>query len=58
MRRLIQAILLTLALTAPSYAGDMGQPIVAPSNAAAYGDMQCGITETALTILDAVLSLI
>jgi hypothetical protein len=52
MRKLIQASLLTLVLTAPLYAGDMQQPI------AAQGDIQNGITETALSILGVMLSLI
>ncbi|HEX8775267.1 MAG TPA: hypothetical protein VF735_16980 [Pyrinomonadaceae bacterium] len=56
MRKLIQASLLTLALTAPIYAGEMQQPKA--SEAAASGDIQNGITEAALTILEAVLSLI
>jgi hypothetical protein len=51
MRKLIQASLLTLVLTAPIYAGDMQQPI-------AQGEIQNGITETALSILGVMLSLI
>jgi hypothetical protein len=52
MRKLIQASLLTLAFTVSIYAGDMGQPI------AAQGEMQNGITETALSILGVMLYLI
>jgi hypothetical protein len=60
MRKLLQASLLTLALTASIHAGDMGQPIAppAPANAVtAQGDMPNGITETALSILEAMLAL-
>jgi hypothetical protein len=52
MRKLIQASLLTLAFTASIYAGEMGQPV------AAQGDIQNGITETILSILGVMLSLI
>jgi hypothetical protein len=70
MRKLIQASLLTLALTASIHAGDMGQPIatgemgqpVAAGDMgqpiAAQGDMPNGIAETALSILGVMLSLI
>jgi hypothetical protein len=57
MRKLIQASLLTLALTASIQAGDIGQPIAPPSNAAAQGDMQNGIIEIGAAILQTVLSL-
>ncbi len=40
MRKLIQASLLTLALTAPIYAGDMQQPIAPPDPPTAQGEMQ------------------
>jgi len=61
MRKLIQASLLTLALTASIHAGDMGQPkatgeIGQPITA--QGDIQNGITGAALTILDVALSMI
>jgi hypothetical protein len=61
MRKLIQASLLTLALTARIYAGDMQQPKAAgemQQPLAAQGYMPNGITETALSILGAMLSLI
>lgn len=61
MRKLIQALLLLLALTAPIYAGDMGQPEAAGEivqSITAQGYMPSGITEPALSILGAVLSLI
>lgn len=59
MRKLIQASLLTLALTASIYAGEMQQPIAPPTsgNAAASGDMPNGIVEIGSAILEAVLSL-
>lgn len=59
MRKLIQASLLTLALTASIYAGDIGQPITASSDAVtAQGYMPNGIAETALSLLGAMLSLL
>jgi hypothetical protein len=59
MRKLIQASLLALALTAPIYAGDIGQPVTSSSDTVtAQGYMPNGIAETALTLLGAVLSLI
>jgi hypothetical protein len=61
MRKLIQASLLTLALTASIHAGDIGQPVAAGDIGqpiAAQGDIQNGITETALSILGVMLSLI
>lgn len=59
MRKLIQASLLALALTAPLYAGEIGQPIATSSDAvAAQGYMPNGIAEASLSILGAVLSLI
>jgi hypothetical protein len=60
MRKLIQASLLTLALTASIYAGDIGQPKAAGDigQPVALGDIQNGITETALSILGVMLSLI
>ena len=61
MRKLIQASLLILALTAPIYAGIMQQPEAAgemQQPVAAQGDIQNGITETALSILGVMLSLI
>jgi len=60
MRKLIQASLLTLALTAPIYAGIMQQPEAAGEmqQPNAQGDIQNGITETALSILGVMLSLI
>lgn len=59
MRKLIQASLLALVLTASVHAGEIGQPIAASSDTvSAQGYMPNGITETALSILGAVLSLI
>jgi hypothetical protein len=61
MRKLIQASLLAVALTAPIYAGEMQQPKAAgemQQPLAAQGYMPNGITETALSILGAMLSLI
>lgn len=61
MRKLIQASLLTLAFTASIYAGEMGQPVAAgvmQQPLAAQGDIQNGITETALSILGVMLSLL
>ena len=61
MRKLIQASLLTLLLTASIHAGEMGQPKAAgdmQQPLAAQGYMPNGITETALSILGAMLSLI
>jgi hypothetical protein len=61
MRKLIQASLLTLALTVSIHAGDMGQPKAAGDMGqpiAAQGEIQNGIIETALSILGAMLSLI
>ncbi len=61
MRKLIQASLLALALTAPTYAGIMQQPEATgemQQPLATQGYMPNGITETALSILGAMLSLI
>jgi hypothetical protein len=61
MRKLIQASLLTLALTASIHAGDIGQPVTAVDIGqpiAAQGDIPNGITQTILTALEAVLFLI
>lgn len=61
MRKLIMVLLLTLAFTASIHAGEMGQPIAPPPpppTVTAQGDMPGGITDIALTILGAMLSLI
>jgi hypothetical protein len=70
MRKLVQASLLSLALTATIYAGDMGQPVTTgdigqPIVAgemgqpiATQGDMPNGIIEIGSAILEAMLSLI
>jgi len=61
MRKLLQASLLALVLTAPIYAGDMQQPKATgdmQQPLAAQGDIQNGITEAALSILGVMLSLI
>lgn len=61
MRRLIQASLLTLALTASIHAGDIGQPKAAGEIGqpiTAQGEMQNGIIGIGAAILQAVLSLI
>jgi hypothetical protein len=59
MRKLIQASLLALALTASVYAGDIGQPCTAACDAVtAQGDMATGLTDIALSILGSTLSLI
>ncbi|HEX8136452.1 MAG TPA: hypothetical protein VF544_02570 [Pyrinomonadaceae bacterium] len=48
MRKLIQAALLTLALTASVYAGEMGQPIAAGEigQPVAAGDFPFGVSAT------------
>jgi hypothetical protein len=58
MRKLIQASLLALALTASVYAGDIGQPCTACDAVTAQGDMATGLTDIALSILGSALSLI
>jgi hypothetical protein len=61
MRKLIQASLLALVFTVSIHAGDMGQPKATGDMGqpiTAQGDIQNGITETALSILGAMLSLI
>ncbi len=66
MRKLIQALVLTLALTAPIYAGEMGQPIAPPSNTtgemgqpiAVSGDIQNGIAQATLTVLEVLLAVV
>ena len=62
MRKLIQALMLTLALTASIHGGEIGQPVVAPSPSSsstvtAQGDMPNGIIEIGSALLKALLSL-
>lgn len=61
MRKLIQALMLTLALTASIHGGEIGQPVVAPSPSSstvtAQGDMPNGIIEIGSALLKAWLSL-
>jgi len=59
MRKLIQASLLTIVLTASIHAGEIGQPIPTGDmpQPVATGYMPNGITELGSAILEAMLSL-
>jgi hypothetical protein len=58
MRRTFYLIVLLVALTGSVYAGEIPQPGVSISEAAAQGDMGQPLTEIIATILETALSLI
>jgi hypothetical protein len=70
MRKIIKATVLTLVLTIPAWAGDMGQPIAPPppqgrpaeasTEPAKTGNIGCPIdaTDVGLTLLQSLLTLL
>ena len=58
MPKIIRTIVLVSVLACSTYAGEIQNPITSPPPATAQGDIQNGITETALSILGVMLSLI
>jgi hypothetical protein len=60
MRKIIRTVVLGIALAFSTYAGEIQNPIdsYSPSTTATQGEIPNNLTETALTILGALLSLI
>jgi hypothetical protein len=61
MRKTIFLLLLLVAITGSAYAGEMPQPIAPPSTPAGtsvQGDMPQPLTETIVTVIETVLSLV